>query len=254
MFFESIHSLQGNEFMISDSQGITFPNHLHRSFELYAVIKGAEKVTIDGKVYIVEGGQAVLIFPWQIHSYEKLGEVEGKMCIFSPDHVPEVYEKIKEQYPENALFSFNAKEVQGEDNVFLRRSLAYKICGEFDRTAVYCKREKDALREGDIFGKILLYVEENYTKQCRLLDIAKAVGYDYAYLSKFFKRKAGMAFCEYINLIRIHESALLLREGKNVTEVAFLCGYGNLRTFDLAFQKIMGCTPTAYKKSTEKLG
>ena len=67
MFFEPKHSIEENEFRLSFSKALTFPLHIHRSFEFYAQTDGAADVTVGDRTYRLSAGDAVLIFPFQVH-------------------------------------------------------------------------------------------------------------------------------------------------------------------------------------------
>ena len=87
-----------------------------------------------------------------------------------------------------------------------------------------------------------------------LRDAAAKIGYDYAYVSKFFKRKTDMSFRQYVNRLRIIEGKKLLSStADSVEHVAYACGFSSLRAFDREFFAQIGVTPSAYrlsKKST----
>jgi AraC-like DNA-binding protein len=84
-----------------------------------------------------------------------------------------------------------------------------------------------------------------------LRDAASSIGYDYAYISKLFKRKVGISFRQYVNNLRIIESKPLLTAGdKSIGEIAELCGFSSLRAFDREFLNQVGVTPSKYQKQT----
>ena len=61
-----------------------------------------------------------------------------------------------------------------------------------------------------------------------------------------------MNFFEYINLLRIEEAKHLLtandRKSMNIIEVAYTVGYSTKNTFNTAFRRIVGVTPTEFRK------
>jgi hypothetical protein len=57
-------------------------------------------------------------------------------------------------------------------------------------------------------------------------------------------------FTDYVNSLRISEACRLLRAtDHSVTEIASMAGFGTLRTFNRAFIKRMGVSPSNYRKS-----
>ena len=63
MIFESQHSIDEALFAIRYMMNITFPLHLHRSFEYVEQICGSTEITICDQKYLLKPGDAVLIFP-----------------------------------------------------------------------------------------------------------------------------------------------------------------------------------------------
>ena len=64
------------------------------------------------------------------------------------------------------------------------------------------------------------------------------------------KSATGLSPVEYIRSIRMHQAALLLREGNfSVSEVMYMVGYTNASYFAKCFQKSYGMTPTRFAKS-----
>lgn len=246
MFFESTHSLTENEFRLSFSKSINFPLHLHRSFEFYAQLEGSSEVTVGEKTYTLSAGEAVLIFPFQIHAYRSKEKSRFAMCIFSPDLASDFYKKTAHKEPTDSLFRYTVREDIPRDNIFLQRSIVYGICGTFDKGRVY-RTTTDSLSESPL-GALLLYADKYFRTACLLSDAATKVGYDYAYVSKLFKRRVGISFRAYVNLLRVNESKRLLKEStKSMSEIMEESGFHSLRTFDRAFLTVTGMTPSAYR-------
>jgi AraC-like DNA-binding protein len=69
------------------------------------------------------------------------------------------------------------------------------------------------------------------------------------YISHLFGDKLGIRFNDYINSLRISEACRLLRTSTlSVTEISDASGFGTLRTFNRAFMKQMGMSPSEYRR------
>ncbi|MBE6532049.1 MAG: AraC family transcriptional regulator [Ruminococcaceae bacterium] len=248
MFFEAHHSTAGNHFLITrNSKERGFPLHIHRSFECYAVTAGNALAIIDGKEYILSAGDAVLVFPYQRHEYFADAGAASWVCIFSPDIVSS-FNKGASLIPESNKFLFEPWDITPENDI-LRKAMCYGICGLFDANAKYVERESD---EDDLLSKILTYISKSYTKACTLRDAALAVGYDYSYISKFFKKMTGVNFKKYVTAIKIDEACRMLSSGNyTITEVAEASGFSCTRTFNREFLEIVGKTPREFAKSLD---
>ena len=247
MFFEAQHSEKYAEFSYYLGSKKDFPLHIHRSFEFFSQLQGKTLVVIDEREYELNEGEAVLIFPFQPHSYKTITDGKYVIGIFSSDTVME-YSKAKANLlPESNLFLYHAPE-KIPDNPYLQKALAYDICGNFDMDRFYKTREKDVFHQ--CIMRLLIYAEEHYTGTCLLEDASAAIGYDYAYISKKFKSTIGISFRKYINTLRIilAKQILMTEKTKTITEIASLCGFNSLRSFNIEFKKEEGITPTEYKR------
>ena len=246
MLFQAPHSLYDKEFQFTRGSAISFPLHIHRSFEYFAQLQGQTELIIDGQTLLLTAGQAVLIFPFQSHAYKAVEDGAYALGFFSPEIVPEFYTQRKHLLPENNRFSYLC-EAENADNLFLQKATAYRICGEFDRQRTYLPQSKDL--HPDIILKLLLYVDDHFAGNCNLGDAAAAIGYDYAYISKYFKRKTGISFSRYVNMVRINRSKhLLLSTEKPLARIAEECGFSGCRTFHREFNRSVGLTPSQYRK------
>lgn len=249
MFFEAHHSTEGNHFLITENKRERgFPMHIHRSFECYAVTAGNARATINGKEYTLAAGEAVLVFPYQRHEYVADGACENWVCIFSPEIVGS-FKKSATLIPENNKFNFSPLDISPENDA-LKKALCYGICGMFDAGAKYIEKESG---EEDLLSKILTYISKNYTADCSLKGAALALGYDYSYLSKIFKKMTGMNFKSYLTAIRIDEACRLISNGRlSVGEVAEASGFSCVRTFNREFLETVKMTPREFSKASKR--
>lgn len=102
------------------------------------------------------------------------------------------------------------------------------------------------------FQTLLTYLEDHYDDNITLEDAAEIMGFSPSHFSRLFKQLTGTGFVRYLNLIRISQAAQLLTESdKKITDIAYLCGFSNIRTFNRAFLEITGYTPSAYIRQPE---
>ena len=246
MRIESEHTVNVGQFFLTHGEALNFPLHLHRAFEYFGVRSGTANVIIDGETYTLDAGTAVLIFPYQLHSYQS-AENCYEMAIFSPDMVESFAHRVNGLCPADNRFPLPPVDVpESSPNAFLKKSAAYALCGWFDAVAQY--RPKTAPPPDDLLTNILLYVEAHRHSTCTLQDVAREVRYDYAYISKFFIRKMGVQFHAYVNRLRIEDACRWLRGGgKSMEQIAESCGFASLRSFYRTFHDVVGTTPAAYR-------
>ncbi|MDL2232536.1 AraC family transcriptional regulator [Ruminococcaceae bacterium OttesenSCG-928-L11] len=92
------------------------------------------------------------------------------------------------------------------------------------------------------------YIVEHYTEPIRIRDLALREGLNPVYCGALFREKQGVSVAEYANRIRIQSAKSLLQEGVHtVTEVADMCGFGDVYYFSNTFKRLAGVTPSQYK-------
>lgn len=98
--------------------------------------------------------------------------------------------------------------------------------------------------------KAFEYMNDNYSKQVSLLEVAKLVGMPEASFSRFIKKRTGNSFIDSLNEIRLgHASRLLIDTTSTVAEIAYNCGFNNISNFNRIFKKKKGCTPKDFRAS-----
>ena len=99
--------------------------------------------------------------------------------------------------------------------------------------------------------KVYEYVLNNFREQINLNGIADLVHMNPSAFSRYFKQTTNKTFVQFLNEVRIGYSCkILINQGdKNISEIAFECGYRNLSNFNRQFKLITGKTPRDYLTS-----
>lgn len=98
--------------------------------------------------------------------------------------------------------------------------------------------------------KILLYIDEHYSRQLTLTEVAREFHFNPSYLSNYFTLHNKEGFNEYLNRVRIGKACLLLKEnpGLSIAEISSLVGYSDHSYFTRVFRKLMNVSPSQYRK------
>lgn len=92
------------------------------------------------------------------------------------------------------------------------------------------------------------YVLNNFKADLSLDDIALRCNMNTAAFCRYFKRKTGKTFVDFMNEIRLGNAAKLLLKGDlTIAEVAFESGFNNPSYFNRLFKRLKGLTPTEYQ-------
>ena len=86
-----------------------------------------------------------------------------------------------------------------------------------------------------------------------LPDLAQRLDVPPNYLSQVINERMGYNFFDYINSLRINDAKKLLTDAQyidqSVMQMAYSVGFNSKSTFNSAFKKFTGETPTAFKSS-----
>lgn len=247
MFFFEHHGIDEKDlFRVIQMRAQTFPAHLHRAYELVFVNAGTLSLQVEQKQYLLAEGEAAFIFCNQIHSFSASKKSEIIVILFSPELIWDFYSSYKEHVPDNNVICLNKTvDFSALKSVYAQKSWLYHICDELLSAAkmepVSNSSQVVALQQ------IFAYVDKHFSGDCSLKAVARALQYDYAYLSRLFTRMVGMHYTEYLNNYRIAQACHMLKVEKNtVSEAAANCGYSTLRTFHRNFHMVLHCSPREY--------
>lgn len=250
--FHQPHNSQGNfNFNSFIYSGTGYQDHFHRNFEVIYILKGFAPVRVGREQYILRAGEMVLIHPWQIHSFSVTEENQVWVGVFSKDFIskfarreegqlfsPFRCDPLADQFLREQLFTADAP-----PRYLLIASL-YLICDQCMKFAKTCQnKEQSALRD-----KILRYIEEHYTEQISMAEVAEALGYEYHYFSQLFHDCFEMNFRAFINIYRFDLACELLTEtDAEIIDIAMESGFQSLRNFNRIFKNLSGSTPQEYR-------
>lgn len=102
--------------------------------------------------------------------------------------------------------------------------------------------------------KVLDYLANNYQNpELSLEGAQKELGLSETKISGVLKTTTDMSFKRYLNHIRTEEAKRLLREtDRQVMDIAYKVGYGNISHFNRVFKEAENCSPNEYRKNTSE--
>ncbi|HEX2946661.1 MAG TPA: AraC family transcriptional regulator [Clostridia bacterium] len=97
--------------------------------------------------------------------------------------------------------------------------------------------------------KVKAYIEDNLTDKLDLEKLAGISNFSKYHFSRVFAAIEGITPIEFLTKRRMERSAEYLKTtGKTVVEIASLCGFDTLSSFNAAFRKYFGKTPRELRK------
>lgn len=102
--------------------------------------------------------------------------------------------------------------------------------------------------------KVINYLNANYQKEIRLVNVANYVNMTEVSFSRFMKKRTGKNYIEYLNDLRLGiASRILIDSSKTIAEISFECGFNNLSNFNRIFKKRKGYTPKEFRENYSKM-
>ena len=144
-------------------------------------------------------------------------------------------------------------EIRPKDNVSTPEE-AQQYVRHLIRQAIELRNKESKKQQSDLLTQAIGYIDEHYQDESISLDrVARKVNISPNYFSAIFSQEVGQTFVEYLTGKRIGEAKRLLRlTDKRASEIAFAVGYKDPHYFSFVFKKILGCTPSDYRKGDKQ--
>ena len=98
-------------------------------------------------------------------------------------------------------------------------------------------------------ARVFAYIEAALADGVSHTEAAERAGLTAAAFSRFFRRKTGRTFEDYVSQARIARACrALLESDRSVTDIAYEVGFGSLTHFHRRFRRVKGITPSAYRE------
>jgi len=102
--------------------------------------------------------------------------------------------------------------------------------------------------EPPVVTKAKQFIQENYTEDLSLGQVAAVVHTSIFYFCKLFRKVTGTTFTEFVSRTRVEKAKnLLLNPNLRISEIAYEIGFQSLTHFNRVFKNIVGESPTEYR-------
>lgn len=260
MFYEK----RKNDIFIADRAiggRLGYKPHMHYHLELVYLYEGSSVGYIDSERHEIPKDSIFLSFPNQLHAYESYGPESYLLIIVNPVLMPQLAPFFDNMTPEDPV---------------LRNVSAYpELHRILEGIRTEEKRERDALSSPKFHGlvqalfaelfrhmplrdqikgdsgalrEVVNFCARNFDREFSLSVLAEELHMSKYYISHLFGSRINMKFNDYINSLRVSAaSRYLSNTDKSITEISELVGFGTSRTFNRAFLKHFGKSPSEYR-------
>ncbi len=110
------------------------------------------------------------------------------------------------------------------------------------------KRNREVI-EMDVIEKSIYFMKDNINSSLTLMQIAEQSGLSSSHFSSLFRKKTGHAPIDYFIHLKIQKACQLLdTTSMRINELSLYLDYEDPYYFSRLFTKVMGISPTAYRK------
>lgn len=129
-----------------------------------------------------------------------------------------------------------------------RYDFVHRIAAALDSVFILTQRETGVnLRRSELGKRIVDYIQLHLSEPNLCLQmVADHFSLSSAYISSLVKDETGQSFSVYCERLRIANACELLREGRQIQNVAEAVGYSSAHTFRRVFKKVVGILPSEY--------
>ena len=257
--------------------------HCHDYYEFYIHIRGGEFMGVDNQLFLLKPNQVFILPPFSMHglsctsemrNYERAylnvspevlrvlscGQIDldqffrshtsGGVCTYQlNDQDAEQYvawiRKIRDNQKDEA---FENDAFHRFQNYALMMNVLNLLCRTMRHTSPM---------EGEPFGngiiqEILSYINNHYTQPIRIENLARSFGVSVSWLSHEFVRFTNRSVYDYVLYRRVMLARQQMLGTASLNDIAYQCGFNDYSNFLRSFGKIVGMSPSQYRKQLKQ--
>ncbi len=275
VFFESCALAEKNA-LENKSYGVFYSEtknhnqnvHVHECCELFLCLEGGNSFLIDDKLYEISDGDLFVINQFEAHKvapdksdkfkryimhihpaflYDLSGsDANLSECFYAANRVNKITLNTNQLQKLVDLFeSLKNKEVYGDQTY--KKLRVTEILLETNRLFALSSKQNTEDVSHKTIHLVIDYINNNYSKELKLEDIAKSAFISVNQLCRIFNKYCSTTVTKYIISKRITEAKKLLADGTSVTDTAYMCGFNDYANFIKTFKKTVGISPGKYR-------
>lgn len=255
-----IYQKRNESLFVKETRDNSYLAHMHRQVEIFYVLDGAIEITISGQKQLLKKGMLSIAFPNMVHeTYTPLHSL-AVMIIFNYDFLPDFSAEFLTQRPQipflTDLQNFNqisflisglSENAQKNTDIRIAKGYLYLLTAMILSQITLVRQS--TISTG-ICQDISNYLNQHFTEELSLSQLAAALGYSKYHISHIFKDNFGCSYNDYLKRLRSeHAMGLLTHSELSVTEVCFASGFSSLRSFYRAFHEVYKTAPGSVKSN-----
>lgn len=233
-----------------------------QEYQLLYIVKGRGEFANQTTSYDIVKGTLVLLRPGIWHSY-KPSKNEGwteYFIGFSGEIADKAIEKLFAE--DEQIFNVGLKqemvdlyqraiEVAAEDRPSAQQLLCGIVMHLLGNLSYIAHSAITADRMDQIIEQAKAIMQEKASQNIDLDMLAEQLNVSYSWFRKVFREYTGYPPAKYFMLVKLRRAQyLLVNTQESIKEIAFSLGFKSPEHFYTTFKRVMGSTPSIYRKSS----
>lgn len=238
----------GEKIWLGRYKNLTNVLHWHFECEIIRIIEGKAKIKIGDSCFEAIAEDCFFCRGEELHHIICESDAKVDIAIFDENLVAEITDKyalvspkIPNDIPVKESLDYIKIELS-QKGPFYRETLENRIRGlviDIFRNCQIVKCKEKASVHKALITKI--NAEFSFIS---FEDAVRYSGYSASHFSKRFKKLTGMSFTEYLNIIKVENAIMLLRNNNaTMASISRKCGFSSIRNFNRVFKKVTGYSP-----------
>ena len=282
-YFENLDFQSGKKINVSGKVDGNFCDilHWHPYAELLVSLCDSNEVTVNFVTYQLKTNDILFVYPGSLHSVHYMAEDSFLVIQFPLDLLTTMNDlrQTVTMLASDPLLKYDSRSQECGRIQLLARQIhdSYDSADPFRETITYflllqmfigigrvivsagsqalSGRESQDSKTTRLITEACLYISENCARQISLEEVSHHIGMSRSHFSHLFKHSTHMTFIDYLTAERIRRAEYLLLDPKmHIVDIAFEAGFSSISSFNRAFRRLKGCSPTQFRKAGANQG
>lgn len=232
-------------------------------FIIHYILDGKGEFTVNNKTYKLGKKDGFLIRPGE-ETYYKADDkdpwiymwigfngikAETYLKYANLDENNHIFKYEKDSSLKKCILEILSLNIMNNSNRLKIDGLLYLFIGNLIENNKYMDKENSNTQVDEYINISIDFINNNYSNNIKVTDIANYVGLNRSYFSNLFTKKIGISPQEYLLSLKMEKACNLLTNLQlSIGDVARQVGYEDQLTFSKIFKKSKGVSPKLYRE------
>lgn len=232
-------------------------------FIIHYILDGKGEFTVNNKTYKLGKKDGFLIRPGE-ETYYKADDkdpwiymwigfngikAETYLKYANLDENNHIFKYEKDSSLKKCILEILSLNIMNNSNRLKIDGLLYLFIGNLIENNKYMDKENSNTQVDEYINISIDFINNNYSNNIKVTDIANYVGLNRSYFSNLFTKKIGISPQEYLLSLKMERACNLLTNLQlSIGDVARQVGYEDQLTFSKIFKKSKGVSPKLYRE------